>query len=350
MLDRLRATLESVLPGVTVSIGIAQHDPDVDDAETLREQADAALYEAKRRGRNKTILFDSIRAHATIVSPAKMHAVRQLLADKAISVAFQPIWNLQRGEVLGYEALMRPLSSTGLSGPQEVFDIAEKLGRAPELDRLCLSTILSRAWELPRDSLLFINLSPQSLEHGALRSGAFDTAIRDAGLVPARVVVEITERSVARVDVMVREARRLHDLGFRLALDDVGAGNAGLDMLRQVPVDFVKIDRSVIAEALIDEAAAAVLSGIIAFARHARTFVIAEGIETQAMLSIVHLAGLPDPEVDGGVQGVQGYLFGRPSLGIPGLEGEDSTVVAYEDLKARKQSSSGGVPDAGTAS
>ena len=138
------------------------------------------------------------------------------------------------------------------------------------------------------------------------------------------------ERSVARIETVVREARRLRALGFHLALDDVGAGNAGLDMLRRVAVDFVKIDRSVIAQALTDEGAAGVLSGIIAFARRTGTFVIAEGIETQAMLDIVQVAGLPDTSADTGIQGVQGYLFGRPADVIAPLPVEDETIISFD--------------------
>jgi EAL domain-containing protein (putative c-di-GMP-specific phosphodiesterase class I) len=78
-------------------------------------------------------------------------------------------------------------------------------------------------------------------------------------------------------------------------------------MLRQLPVDFVKIDRSVVVAALVDESAAAVLSGIVAFARRAQKFVIAEGIETQSMLDTILQTS------EGGVQAVQGFLFGRPS-------------------------------------
>jgi len=353
LLERLRQTVETTLPGVTVSIGIAELDEEVEDAETLREQADAALYESKRRGRNTIVGFDSIRAHASIVSPAKLHAVRRLIADRSFAFAFQPIMELESGNILGYEALMRPQRESGLSSPQEVFDIAEKLGRAPELDRLCFQAILARAGELPAGTLLFINLSPQSLDHGAFSSSDLLATLQAAGMSPSRIVFEITERSVARADIVVREARRLHELGFLLALDDVGAGNAGLDMLRRVTVDFVKIDRSVIAQALIDDSAAAVLSGIIAFARHARTFVIAEGIETRAMLDIIREAGMPDPATQGGVQGVQGYLFGRPSEVIVDrlpddalprtdiheeqVQPGDGVVVPFGELKARQR-------------
>jgi EAL domain-containing protein (putative c-di-GMP-specific phosphodiesterase class I) len=137
--------------------------------------------------------------------------------------------------------------------------------------------------------------------------------IQRSGLPPNRMVLEITERSTARVELMVREAQRLRAYGFRLALDDVGAGNAGLEALRRIPTDFIKIDRSVVAEAMSDEGAMAVLAGIVAFARRARTFVIAEGIETAAMLDAICAASTPDSDIDGPIHGAQGYLLGRPA-------------------------------------
>ncbi|HZU12748.1 MAG TPA: EAL domain-containing protein [Chloroflexota bacterium] len=313
VVERLRGRVEGSVHGLTISCGVADLSDGVRDAETLREQADAALYEAKRRGRNRVSLFEAIRGHAVIISPEKIQAVRQILSDRSVIPVFQPIWGLDEGTVLGYEALMRPPADLAIVNPQEVFDIAEKLGRAAELDSICLHAILQRAREIPPQALLFVNLSPQSLDYGSLRAGPLMTMVEEAGLEPRRLVFEITERSVARVDTVVREAKRLRELGFNLALDDVGAGNAGLDMLRQVAVDFVKIDRSVITAALVDDSAAAVLSGIVAFARHARTYVIAEGIETPAMLEMIRSVSVADPALPLGVQAVQGYLLGRPS-------------------------------------
>jgi predicted signal transduction protein with EAL and GGDEF domain len=85
----------------------------------------------------------------------------------------------------------------------------------------------ARAHELPADCVLFLNLSPQSHDQGAVRSSNLLAAVRSAGLLPSQVVLEVTERSVARVDTVVREVKRLHDLGFRVALNDVGGWQRG---------------------------------------------------------------------------------------------------------------------------
>jgi diguanylate cyclase (GGDEF)-like protein len=307
-MERLQQQVQHRLLGATISLGLAATQEDENSPDILREQAEAALHEAKRRGRQTMVVYDDIRTSTTILAPATVQAFRRLLAEQHITVAFQPIWNLEQNTLLSFEALSRPDPSYGFSGPQEVFDIAEQLGYAPTLDALCIRRIFERVNDLPMDCLLFVNLTPQSLAHDLLTSSALVEAVVTAGLTPERVVLELTERSIIRLPVLVEKVKHLHLLGFRLALDDTGAGNAGLELLRQVPVDFIKIDRAAIANALTDKAAHGILTGIIAIAREMDAFVIAEGIETMEELALVRKVG---------VQGGQGYLLGRPGEQFP---------------------------------
>ncbi len=314
ILEQLRATVQQQLAGVTISIGIAELAPNAENADILQEQADAALYEAKRRGRNTLVPYSEIASQVALLTSAQAQAIRNLLVEKRLQIAFQPIWDLVRETVLGYEALMRPDAGYGFAGPQEAFDIAERMGHAHELDAITREAILARAHELPHQALLFLNVTPQTLDHDMLAGTSLIDAVMAAGLSPQQIVLEITERSVARPEVVVREAERLRSLGFKLALDDAGAGNAGLEMLSHMAVDFVKIDRSVIAKSPSDFTARAVLAGIMAIARETNSYVIAEGIEDQATLQFIQSFGKPEA---GSVHGVQGYLLGRPSLTIP---------------------------------
>src|SRR5712691_7600341 len=320
-LERLREDVRRRLFDVNVSIGITNTGSDELTLELLQAQATLALQEAKRRGRNRVVTFEMIESATSFVPLAKMQAVRRLLSERNLTVAFQPIWNLATGTVLAFEALTRPAADYSFSGPQELFDIAEHMGRAHELDAVCVEKILAHAAKLPDDALLFMNLTPQSLVHDLLTGAILLEAVVSAGLEPSRVVLEITERSIVKLGEVVQKARFLRLLGFRVALDDAGAGNAGLEMLSQLSVDFVKIDRAVVLNALTDHAVRSVFVGIITIARESQICVVAEGIENAEMLAFVQQAG---------VQYAQGYLLGRPSETIPGVSAlQDLNPLTY---------------------
>ena len=327
-LERRIAVARAGATDAVFTIGVAVLAPGSEtDPAVLREQADAALYEGKRTG-SDIVVFDDVAELLAIVTPAKTLALRSLLDEPRIEIAFQPIWDLQDGRVLGLEALARPWAGYGFDGPADMFTVAEKIGRAHELDAVCRSATLARAHEIPEGVLLFLNVNPQSLTHGKLAGDRLLRAVVAAGLDPSQVVLEVTERSEARLSQVVADATRLRSLGFRIALDDVGAGNAGLEMLRELPVDFVKIDNSIIASALEDVHAQAVLLAIIAYAGRAGAYVIAEGIESEQMLTFVQSADelrvVNGPPIKGG----QGYLLGRPNTDI-------SQLIAPPQIKAR---------------
>lgn len=286
--------------GIGVSIGLSVLRVETVDAESLRDQSDAALFEAKRRGGVTAVSFGEIE-DGRVVTVEKVRAVRRLLEDGKVGAAYQPIVDQAAGEVLGYEGLARPSTEYGLEGPGEAFDVAAAIGRSAELDEACRRSILEGARLLPDGALLFLNVAPQSLDTGRMSCDSLVRLVEAAGLPPERVVIEVTERFAGDLDRVVAEATGLRDLGFKLALDDVGAGNSGLEMLRDLKVDFVKVDQEVVWRALKDSSARAVLASIFTFARQTGAYVIAEGIETDEMLEMVHDA-----------HGVQGYLLGRP--------------------------------------
>jgi len=316
IMQRFQETCASEELRATVSIGLAAFIPDSTGAAILQEQADAALYEAKRRGRNMVATFDDVDDRRLEISSTKGTALRKLLAEGGVSVVFQPIWDLYRNDILGFEALTRLSPVYGFSGPQETFDLAERTGHAHDLDALCRAAILARANEIPNDALLFINVSPQTLDHEILAGNALLLAVERAGIGAERIVLEVTERSLARPTAVIREAKRLRALGFKLALDDVGAGNAGLEMLSRLPVDFLKIDGALVSKAVTDRPSRSVLAGIVAIARENKTYVIAEGIEDAATLALVQTVATQESG-ERGIHGAQGYLLGRPSYTVP---------------------------------
>ncbi|MDW8047941.1 MAG: EAL domain-containing protein, partial [Chloroflexota bacterium] len=143
-------------------------------------------------------------------------------------------------------------------------------------------------------------------------AAALAEEFRLGGIDPSQVVLEVTERSSVSVDILAPRVRELRAAGFKVALDDVGSGNAGLEMLRRLPVDFVKIDRGVLLSAMESQTGRAAMVAIIAFAAVTGAKVIAEGIENEAMLELVRQGGLRAHDRELLVHAVQGYLFGRP--------------------------------------
>jgi diguanylate cyclase (GGDEF)-like protein len=314
LMERIREAAPGRLLGATLSIGIATLTPGQKlDAVTLRAQADAALYAGKESGRNTVITYADAERGELVLSPAKAQALRKLIDDGHVDVVFQPIWDSYQGRPFGFEALARPPARCGFAGPQEAFEIAERIGRAPALDAICLRAILARAGELPPDTLLFINIVPETLDRDLLSGTMLVDAVLGAGIPPGRVVIELTERAMPHLDIIIREAKRLQSLGFKLALDDTGAGNAGLEVLRQLAVDFVKIDRAVVMQAMTDPTARAIVASIVAIAYAMGASVIAEGIETVDALDFVRRDVMQGWHPESGIRGIQGYLLGRPA-------------------------------------
>jgi diguanylate cyclase (GGDEF)-like protein len=334
-LERLRATAQNQLFGTTISIGFAGSPQGLFDTESLLRQADAALYVCKQLGRNTIVDYDSAERRGDIPQQMNAHAVSRLIAERGLVVAFQPIWDIGRGKVLGYEALARPDPKYGLDGPQEAFEIAAKLGRSHELDRVCREAAVLAAAELPPDSLLFLNVAPESLVRGEIDRHSLASTLTSVGLGPERVVLEITERYSGPVAPVVSAARAFQRAGFRLALDDTGAGNAGLHYLSRLKVDFIKIDGGIVSKAATDTAARGVVAAIVALAKTTKAYVIAEGIEDPDVLHVLRrsgVAGAPEPFA---VNGAQGYYLGRPgALAEAPTEGARRSVMHVVNLGA----------------
>lgn len=311
VIERVRQALVDSAPGVTFSCGVAAaRSADAVAVQELWERADAALYEAKHRGRRQTVSFSAMHNSLT-VSADKLDAVTALLsADTALGVAFQPIWDLRAGRILGHEALLRLPAGDPVEGPEEAFALAQRLGVAAQLDeqarRVALRSVAEHDW----DGLLFLNVHPDALP--VLDVDALVINVTAAGLSTTQVVLEVTEHDGLDNPEPIRVLKRAQARGFRLALDDMGAGNAGLRALTHVRFDILKLDRQVTARLGIDPASEATVAAATAFVRQTGGWVIAEGIEDADMLTAV-LSDTRHPPPSTPMIAGQGYFLGRPA-------------------------------------
>ena len=301
------------------SVGIAVGAAQTVSADELMRNADIAMYAAKRAGKGCHVVFRSDR-HADLArrfpSPATLdpdrvtwferseeqrnEVLRLLRADGAIVPAFQPIVDLRSGEVAGYEALARFPRDPDARPPNVWFAQAHRCGLGVELEgRAAVAALAVRA-DAPA-GYLSINLSPAALRAGELRD-QLPADLRG-------VVVEITEHELVADGERLRAA--LDDLrarGARIAMDDAGAGYAGLRQLMILRPDVIKLDRGLIEDVATDEAKQALVECFVRFAERTDASVCAEGIESADDLLV--LARL-------GVNYGQGYLLARPGFGWP---------------------------------
>lgn len=306
-------TCAQALGGLGVSAGYAERRTS-DEEDDLAERAEAALLAAKHEGGRRLVRYDEVRERASVYSKSHARAVRRLLDERAVTMHFQPIVETATGRIIAYEALARPPARFGLRNTQEFFDIAERLHRSFEADRLCISTALREAARRKPNAPLFLNAAPASLEAERFDVERCVGDIRAVGLDPREIVIELTERKIVNSSLLASRIAQIREWGMRVALDDTGAGHAGLDVLSAMSFDFVKIDRSLIVRAMGDERARNVLLGLISIARNAGSVVIAEGIETPDMHAFAR--SLRASLHDGSVSACQGFALAHPQPGF----------------------------------
>jgi diguanylate cyclase (GGDEF)-like protein len=300
----------SALAVRSFSAGVSAYPALATDRRQLLDQADAALAWAKRHGRTSVETFDPgrhgrKRASTAAVVEQPWMDVAEVISRKLLRPVYQPIVDLRNGRIAGSEGLIRPMPDSGFANPAELFTAAELAGRIVELDLACLEIVAAGAATMADDSILTLNMSPRTLEADDFSVGHLVALVRKAGLDPTRIVLELTEREqIEEMERLRRNVAACRGAGFRLAADDVGAGNAGLRLLSQIQFDIVKIDLSLVQEGAVHEASMSVVGALQDLARRWGASVIAEGIETAAQLRVVR-----DLEIAAG----QGYLLGRPA-------------------------------------
>ncbi len=293
--------------GFSFSAGIAAAPEMGTSRSDLYARADDALYQCKREGRTGVHVFDAGRDDRPLDGERLERASRavvEIVADAAVTPLYQPIVDVRSGDVVGFEGLARPAPGTAFGDATSLFAVAEASGRTSELDWLCVRSIIAGAIGLAPHQTIGLNLSPKTVAAPEFQPQPLLGLIARAGIGPDRVILEITERqAVEDLELLKTKLGACRDAGFRIAIDDVGAGNAGLRLLSQIHFDIVKIDLSLVHAGTQHEASLDVVRSLAELAKRWGAHAVAEGVETPAQLRMVRSIGLGHG---------QGYLLGRP--------------------------------------
>jgi diguanylate cyclase (GGDEF)-like protein len=310
---------EDVSP-VSFSAGVSAMPELASDRATLFNQADTALYAAKRGGRTDVVAWDpSFDAAEGDEPSAASAAIADVIGRGLLTPVYQPIVALASREVIGVEGLIRPVEPAPFSDPAGLFAAAEAGGRLVALDLACVETIVRGAVDLPANQFLSVNLSPATVEAPEFSPAAILAILSRNGFDPERLIVELTEHQALREPARVRErldACRL--AGVRFAADDIGAGNAGLRLLSEISFDVLKVDLGLVQASAAGGRPSAVIDSMVGLASRIGAFVIAEGIEhPEQVEQLLQL----------GIEAGQGFYLGYPGAIATAVEVEPEAAA-----------------------
>jgi diguanylate cyclase (GGDEF)-like protein/PAS domain S-box-containing protein len=314
---------------MSASVGVACAVGKATSIELLRN-ADIAMYTAKHSGKNCVRMYSNDMYEVATDRLRLQSEMRRAIANDEFRLHYQPLVDLAKGEVIGFEALVRwehPVR--GLLTPFHFIPIAEETDAIVDIGRVVIAVAARDAAILNRNShrplKVNINVSPKQLVDANLVA-SLATALRDNKLDPSLLVVEITETALLDETGGAQSVlEQIRALGIKLALDDFGTGFSTLSSLRSLPIDIVKVDRSFISN--IDDTnndrSRLLTESIVTMSRQLGLSTVAEGIETTEQLDRVRALGC-----DIG----QGYLFSRPVA----LEAVDDAVAHIHAQFARR--------------
>lgn len=304
VLDILSApmTLEGDELWISASVGIALYPLDGTDAATLLRNADAALYRAKHRGKNK---FQFYTGEMDASARQRLHMETQLrhaVERNEFALAYHPQVNVATGRIVGAEALLRWKNDGVTRAPGEFIPLLEETGLIVPVGEWVLkhACAAARGWRDAGfcDVRVAVNLSARQFQQDQLVSLVADI-LKQAGLPASTLELEVTETMVVENDERASKILLgLKEIGVLLSTDDFGTGYSSLSYLRRFPMGSVKIDHSFIRDILTDEDAASITRAVIAMARNLGLRVVAEGVESQDQLAFLRIHGCDEAQGD----------------------------------------------------
>ena len=292
----------------TASIGIAMYPSDGADVQTLTKNADMAMYLAKEDGKNGFRFFTKEVKTQSIERLTLEMALRRALERNQFALHYQPKVDMASGQITGVEALLRwTHPDLGVLPPTQFIPLAEETGLIVPIGRWVLKEACAQnmAWQRRglRPGSMAVNLSPRQFVDEHLLQD-IDEALAASGMSPVLLQLEVTESMVMRnVSRAVKVLDAIQSRGIRLAIDDFGTGYSSMSLMKQFPIDTIKIDRSFVRDLPKDSEDQAIAQAIISMGKALGMTVIAEGVETTEQEAFLRNHACDE---------MQGFLFSEP--------------------------------------
>jgi len=290
----------------SASIGIALSVTGYQKAEDILRDADAAMYRAKAHGRSRYELFD-INMYTSAMQLLELESdLRRTVEQEKFMVYYQPVVSLESGKINGAEALIRwNHPERGLIPPMEFIHIAEETGLISTIGEWVLETACAqnKVWRDAghRDLTIKVNFSACQFHHDNILE-LIKKVLRKIGTSAEILDIEVTE-SIATEGNSITVLRELSDMGVKISIDDFGTGYSSLGLLKRLPINTIKIDKSFIFDITIDANARAIVKAIISMAHNLKMKALAEGVETGEQLSFLKSNHCDE---------IQGFFFSKP--------------------------------------
>ena len=293
---------------ISGSIGISLYPQDASDAENLLKYADTAMYKAKENGRNTFQFYAPEMTEYALERMAMKTSLKEAIEKEEFILHYQPQIDAESGVIIGLEALVRwQHPSRGLLLPDKFIALAEETGLIVDIDKWVMKTAMKQVSSWHKEGLipdvLALNLSIKQLEgHNFLREIQECLDIFD--FKPQWLALEIPEGQVMKNHTKtIQKLQKLSAMGIGISIDDFGTGYSSLSLLKRLPINRLKIDRSFIEDIPGDEEDMAIVKAIIALANSLKLDLIAEGVETREQKNFL---------VANGCTHIQGFYYSRP--------------------------------------
>ncbi|RFU71644.1 bifunctional diguanylate cyclase/phosphodiesterase [Peribacillus saganii] len=301
---------------ITTSIGISRFPQDGINAETLKKNADTAMYRSKEIGKNNYCFFQTELDDINKNRLEMASSLRKAVGNEELYLVYQPKINLSLNRIVGVEALLRWNSPDfGMVSPAVFIPLAEETGIIVEIGEWVLSTAIkqNKKWQDKGFSPISIsvNLSARQFLQTDLVQKV-EIILQESELHPSHLILELTETmAMNNLEHSIEKLEQFKSLGIGLSLDDFGTGFSSLSYLKKFPINELKIDQSFIRDMIIDSQDASIVKAIISIAKSLNLTVVAEGVETEKHVNFLHQQQCDQ---------AQGYYFSKP---VPSSEIEN---------------------------